>query len=228
MPLDLSRIRGLCFDVDGTLQDTDDQFVQRLAGLLMPFRFFFPVSDPRPFARWTVMITETPANFLMGIPDFLHIDDEIASLGDFLYRRGLGKKPSPFVLIPGVKEMLAKLHTRFLLSLVTARGARTLDIFINQFDLRSLFTAIVSAQTCPHTKPYPDPVLWAAAQMGIPAGSCLMIGDTKVDILSGKAAGAQTIGVLCGFGTEQELRRAGADLILQSTPEVAQILQISS
>jgi phosphoglycolate phosphatase len=32
--LDLSRIRALCFDVDGTLADTDDHIVQRLASVL--------------------------------------------------------------------------------------------------------------------------------------------------------------------------------------------------
>jgi phosphoglycolate phosphatase-like HAD superfamily hydrolase len=54
-----------------------------------------------------------------------------------------------------------------------------------------------------------------------------MIGDTIVDIRSGKAAGAQTVAVLCGFGSQRELRRAGADLILSSTPDLLEILQVS-
>ena len=36
-----------------------------------------------------------------------------------------------------------------------------------------------------------------------------MIGDTTVDIRAGRSAGAQTVGVLCGFGEENELRRIG-------------------
>ena len=59
--------------------------------------------------------------------------------------------------------------------------------------------------------------------MSVSADHCLMIGDTTVDIRAGKAAGAQTVGVLCGFGTERELRRAGADLILQSTADLMEI-----
>ena len=51
-----------------------------------------------------------------------------------------------------------------------------------------------------------------------------MVGDTTVDIRAGKAAGAQTVGVLCGFGQEPELRRAGADLILPDTAALAQVL----
>ena len=76
---------------------------------------------------------------------------------------------------------------------------------------------MATAQTCDHTKPYPDPILWAARQMNIPPENCLMIGDTTVDILAARAAGAQSVGVLCGFGEEDELRQAGADLILEST-----------
>jgi phosphoglycolate phosphatase-like HAD superfamily hydrolase len=54
--------------------------------------------------------------------------------------------------------------------------------------------------------------------------NCLMVGDTTVDIRAGKAAGTQTVGVLCGFGQEAELRRAGADLIIASTAVLPQLL----
>ena len=50
-----------------------------------------------------------------------------------------------------------------------------------------------------------------------------MVGDTAADIQSGKKAGAQTVGVLCGFGDRQELERAGADLILETTTDLSGI-----
>jgi phosphoglycolate phosphatase-like HAD superfamily hydrolase len=56
--------------------------------------------------------------------------------------------------------------------------------------------------------------------MGVPPSTCLMVGDTMVDILAGKKAGAQTVGVLCGFGDNRELKRAGADLILDNTSDL--------
>jgi len=82
----------------------------------------------------------------------------------------------------------------------------------------------VTALTAEHTKPFPDPILYAAHRMGVSPEACLMIGDTNVDIRAGKAAGAQTVGVLCGFGEERELRRRGADLILEFTAQVAHVL----
>ena len=86
---------------------------------------------------------------------------------------------------------------------------------------------MASAQTAPHTKPYPDPVLWAAKTLNVPVEHCLMIGDTTVDILAGKRAGAQTIGVLCGFGSRKEIERAGASLILDHTADLEAALPAS-
>jgi phosphoglycolate phosphatase-like HAD superfamily hydrolase len=51
-----------------------------------------------------------------------------------------------------------------------------------------------------------------------------MVGDTTVDMRAGKSAGAQAVGVLCGFGEEPELRRKGADMILKTTGELAGVL----
>jgi phosphoglycolate phosphatase len=46
-----------------------------------------------------------------------------------------------------------------------------------------------------------------------------------VDIRAGQAAGSQTVGVLCGFGEEAELRLLGANMILATTPELTQVLE---
>ena len=73
---------------------------------------------------------------------------------------------------------------------------------------------------------HPDPILFAARQMGVPPETCLMIGDTTVDMRAGKAAGAKTVGVLCGFGQEAELHHAGADLILATTSLITSALSL--
>ncbi len=224
MVLDKSRIRALCFDVDGTLSDTDDQFVEKLTKLLNPMRFLLPSRDPRSLARRFVMATENPGNLIYGIPDRLGIDDEIAALGDAIYRLGLGKGPKPFKLVPGVKEMLIQLQDQYPLAVVSARGGRSTGWFLDQFELKPLFQCVATAQTCEHTKPYPDPIEWAAQQMGVSSQECLMIGDTTVDILAAKAAGAQSVGVLCGFGERDELIQVGADQIIEETSLLPSIL----
>ncbi len=224
MPLHVSRVRALCFDVDGTLSNSDDQMVASLARRLRPFQFLFPNRDPRHVARRMIMSLEAPANFLIGLPDRIGLDGPIFALADWVARTSKSR-PKKYWLIPGVREMLADLSRRYPLAVVSARDARTTGDFLEQFDLAGFFKCIAAAQTCTHTKPYPDPILWAARQMGVPPEACLMIGDTKVDVRAGKAAGAQTVGVLCGFGEEQELLRHEVDMILTETAELSAVLE---
>jgi len=225
MPLHVSRIHAICFDVDGTLSDTDDVLVQKLARSLRPVRFLFHNHDAQPVARRLVMWSESPGNFLIGIADRFDVDDEIARLVEWFNRH----RPRPkkfFLLIPGVKEMLQSLSRRYPLAVVSARDEASTRQFLDRFGLTPFFQIIVTAQTCNHTKPYPDPVLHAAATMRVLPEACLMVGDTTVDIRAGKAAGAQTVGVLCGFGEQAELRKHGADMILATTPELVQVLEV--
>ncbi len=219
MPLDLARIRAVCFDVDGTLSDTDNQWVSRLERALRPLRSIFPQGQVHSLARRLVMELETPGNLAYELLDRLHMDDMLARLASVISRR---RKDTVghFLLVPGVKEMLVALYSRFPLAVVSARGEKSTLSFLEQFELAPFFQVVATAETCEHTKPYPDPLLWVAERMAVPAEACLMVGDTTVDIRAGKAAGAQTVGVLCGFGTRRELHRAGADLILASTADL--------
>ncbi|HET9912868.1 MAG TPA: HAD family hydrolase [Anaerolineales bacterium] len=218
MTLDISRIKALCFDVDGTLSDTDDLYAQKVVDLLP--RFLFP--NPMQTARRLVMWVEAPGNALLGFADTIGIDDEMTAFIEWLNRNR--KHPmKTFLLVPGVDEMLAQLHGRYPMSVVSARDEKSTMRFLSQFDLCKYFDVIVTGLSAAHTKPYPDPILLAAQKMRVKPEECLMIGDTTVDIRAGKTAGAQAVGVLCGFGEEAELKQLGADLILRSTSELTEV-----
>ncbi len=219
MPFDPSRVKALCFDVDGTLSDTDDLYVQKVSRFIPRFLF----NDPDRVARRFIMWIEAPGNAILGLADTLHLDDEMVAFIHWLNRRR--KHPARnFLLIPGVDEMLKQLHGRYPMSVVSARDERSTLNFLEQFDLVKYFDFIITGQSAKYTKPYPDPVLLAAQKMNVTPENCLMIGDTTVDIRAGKAAGAQTVGVLCGFGEEPELRRLGADVIIQDTSKLTELL----
>lgn len=218
MTLDIPRIKALCFDVDGTLSDTDDLYANKISGLLP--RFLFP--NPEHTARRLVMWIESPGNALLGFADTIGMDDEMVALIDWMnrHRENPLKK---FMLVPGVDEMLACLKGRYPMAVVSARDEKSTMRFLTQFDLAKYFDVIVTGLSAPHTKPYPDPILFAAQKMGVGPEECLMIGDTTVDIRAGKSAGAQALGVLCGFGEEEELRQLGADFILKSTSDLTDL-----
>lgn len=218
MPLDITRIKALCFDVDGTLSDTDDYYAQKIAAFL-PRAWF---RDPMHTARRLVMWIESPGNALLGFADRIGIDDEMVAVIDWLNRH----RTSPlkkYLIVPGVEEMFKSLEGRYPMAVVSARDEKSTMRFLTQFDLYKYFEVIVTGLSAPHTKPYPDPILLAADKMGVRPQECLMIGDTTVDMRAGKAAGAQTLGVLCGFGEEPELRQLGADSILESTADLPEL-----
>lgn len=224
MPFDPARARALLFDIDGTLSDTDNQVVARLESLLRPLAGILPERNPRAAARWLVMGLETPGNITYTALDRLGLDGPAGRLLNTFSHWTSGRKPKHFWAVPGVVEMLPRLAVRCPLAVVSARGEKSSLAFLEQFNLHQYFQVVVTAQTCRYTKPFPDPVLHAARALGVAAQNCVMIGDTTVDIRAGKSAGAQTVGVLCGFGHRGELERAGADLILETTAGVEAVL----
>jgi N-acetyl-D-muramate 6-phosphate phosphatase len=228
MTLELSRIKALCFDVDGTLSDTDDLWSSRMASFLDPVRFLFPKKDPRAFARWALMAAESPGNLAYWLLDWAKLDDDLARLFNWLARRKSVRPPKSYWIIPQVQEMLRILQPLYPMAVVSARDQTSTLAFLDQFELRAHFRCVATSQTCAYTKPFPHPIRWAAEQMGVQPHEVLMIGDTPVDIRAGVAAGAQTVGVLCGFGREAELSRAGANHILSSTAMLPEILFPSS
>lgn len=220
MTPDLGRVRALCFDVDGTLSDTDDYYVNKFSGLFCRIPF---VRDPQRVARRIVMWSESPGNALLGLTDSIGLDGPIIRLIDFMYRprKHKGRK---YLIVPGVQETLTQLKGRYPMAVVSARDEDSTMAFLEQFDLVKYFDVIITALSAEHTKPYPDPIRLAAQKMDVTPDACLMIGDTTVDIRAGKSAGAQTVAVLCGFGEEPELRRKSPDLILGSTAELGKVL----
>jgi len=227
MSIDLARVKGLCFDVDGTLSDTDDVWEARLMKICAHVPILFRNKDPQPFARWLVMVTESPMNQIYHLLDRLSLDDNFARLYNRVSQSRKCTAP-PFKIMKGARELLDIVRERYPLTVVSARDEISTRCFLEQFELISYFGEIVTSQTCEFTKPFPHPVIHAASSMGLQADQCVMIGDTTVDILAGKAAGAQTVGLLCGFGTEKELHKAGADLVLRDLAELREVFLTTS
>jgi HAD superfamily hydrolase (TIGR01509 family) len=228
MALRLEAIRALVFDIDGTLADTDDHLVQQLAQFLEKLPFLSGREADR-LARRIVMEGETPVNRVYGFADRLGVDDELARVKVHLKRFRPERNPEaadekPHDMMAGVQEMLKKLSDRYPMSTISTGHQARVEAFLAHYDVLDCFEAVVTAQTTPRMKPYPDPLLHAARAMDVPPEACLMVGDTTVDMLTAKAAGAQAVGVLCGFGTEDELRATGADLILETTSDVLAVL----
>jgi phosphoglycolate phosphatase len=217
---DADAVDAILFDLDGTLIDTDDQAVERLAQRLQ--RLHWPNSEGA--ARWLVMAAETPGNASITFLDMLGLDAPLRSLYARLYKwRGLHTREN-FCIMAGVRDMLSALEARYKLAVVTTRGQKDADAFLDQYDLHDLFGTLATCESTWRLKPHPSPVRYAAKQLNVPVERCVMVGDTTVDVRSARKAGAWTVAVLCGFGERKELERAGAHVILEHTSQLASIL----
>jgi HAD superfamily hydrolase (TIGR01549 family) len=214
------EIDAILFDLDGTLIETDDQAVEALARRITPFRRILPKRDPARTARHILMSVEGPANSILTFLDRIGLDESFFNLGERLRRMRGVHTPEEFRPVDGVGDMLRDLRQRYHLAIVTTRSCQSASTFLAQQNLTDLFDVVVGREDTWRIKPHPSPVRHAADQLGIPIERCLMVGDTTSDIWAARAAGARSAGVLCGFGQEDELDRAGADLILKVTSEL--------
>ncbi len=220
MPLDIKRIRALCFDVDGTLSDSDDLYARQYAGWLRRAPF---IRQPEILARRLVMWLESPGNAMMSLSDAVGLDGVAIPVIDWIYRH-VPRKRTEYLVIPGVVDMLPRLKQHYPMAVISGRDERNTMGFLDNTGLTAYFSVVLTALSARHTKPYPDPILLAARMLGVRPDECLMIGDTTVDVRAAKSAGAQVVSVLCGFGEKAELLRLGTDLILPTTADLEQVL----
>jgi len=218
--LDKDQVEAVLFDLDGTLMDTDDQAVEALARWLR--RLHWP--KPERAARRLIMAAETPGNTLVTLIDVVGLDAPLAAFTGWLHRILGLRKRTDFRIVAGAQEMLRALHERYRLAVVTTRSRADTQAFLDQYDLRDLFQALVTRESTWRLKPHPAPIWRAARLLGVPAERCVMVGDTTVDVHSARRASAWAVAVLCGFGEREELERAGAHVILEHTSHLTSLL----
>ncbi len=223
--IDPANIDAILFDLDGTLVDTDDAAVDRLAARLSVFRALFPARSPRPLARWLMMQAETPVNTAFSLLDRLGLDGPLTAASARWHARRGSQGPTNYHPIDGVPQMLAELAGRYKLALVTTRSTRHLTALQTAHpEITTHLEAMIGRQHTRRIKPHPAPLQLAATKLRVPIERCLMVGDTPVDIQAARRAGAWSVGVLCGFGEQGELERAGAHMLLGCTADLAEIL----
>jgi pyrophosphatase PpaX len=90
--------------------------------------------------------------------------------------------------------------------------------------LDRLIPTVVGCDTCVNHKPHPEPVERALAQLGVSAENAIFVGDSPHDVESGRAAGVMTVGVTWGAFTGEEMRRSGADVVIDRVEELRDVV----
>jgi HAD superfamily hydrolase (TIGR01509 family) len=94
--------------------------------------------------------------------------------------------------------------------------------------ISGLLPVIIASEDAPRKKPAADPLLACCARLGIEPEKSVYVGDFRIDIQAGKAAGMKTVGVLTGFDDFKALSRESPDAILDSVSDMPEIIEGSS
>ena len=121
--------------------------------------------------------------------------------------------------LEGSRELITDLKERgFTTVLASSSPQDEIDRYLDLLDARELADGWTTDDDVEATKPEPDLVRAALEKAGTDAG--VMVGDTPWDIESARKAGLETVTVITGGFSEQELRDAGAAGVYESVEEL--------
>ncbi len=121
--------------------------------------------------------------------------------------------------LEGAHELIAELKERNLTVVLASSSPQDeLDRYLELLDARKLADAWTTKDDVDATKPAPDLVLAALEKAG--GGEAVMVGDTPWDIKAARKAGVETVCVITGGFSRQELEEAGAVAVFESVDEL--------
>jgi HAD superfamily hydrolase (TIGR01509 family) len=125
--------------------------------------------------------------------------------------------------LPGAGQLLETLHARgHTIVLASSAKPDELQHYVELLDAQSVIDGSTDSGDVARTKPEPDLIKAALEQAG--GGDAVMVGDSTWDCEAAKRAGLETIGVLTGGFSDQELTDAGAVAVFRSLPELTENL----
>lgn len=214
--------KAVIFDLDGTLTDTLKS-IWKSANLaladvgLPPFekdRYRYFVGDGAEELIKRALAAD-------GDTGLVHLEQMRES-----YRRHFEKyvnyEVKPY---DGILELLQKLREQNILLAVNSNKPheRTIDVVEGIFG-RETFDILVGQCESRKRKPAPDGIFYIMEQLKLVKEDIVYLGDTCVDMKTGKSAGVFTVGALWGFRDRQELEENHADAIIAHPMELLQYL----
>lgn len=194
----------LLFDLDGTLVDSSP-------GILSAFSHtFHHLGQPLPPQEDLLSFIGPPlettlANYFTD----KDLEEALATFRDYYAKTGVYQ----YTLYDGVKAVLEQLTAAgYQLFVTTSKNQEMAQVMMTEQGLDTYFTGIYGAVQDRHHKA--DVIQACLADHHLDLTSVSIIGDTKYDMIGGKAIGIQTIGVTWGFGSKESLLQHGADLII--------------
>ncbi len=196
---------AVLFDLDGTLVDS----------LPLIFRTYRQVFD-----EMGIPWNENSLEKMIGLPlkDIGRYftgkeESRFEELYQFYYHHDLDRYTR---LYPGTMAILSNLEKRKIkLGIVTSKGKPGTTRTAAFTGLDRFMDVIITAHDVSRHKPDPEPLLHAVQLLGAHVSRTIYIGDSSFDILTGRNAGARTLGVTWGLASREELESLKPDGVLE-------------
>lgn len=197
-------IRGVIFDVDGTLIDSVDLHAEAWQEALAHFGYEVGFDEVRAQIGKggdQLMPVFVPREALE------RIEKDMDSFRHDLFARKYLDRVRGF---PGVRPLFERLRRDGIrIALASSAKGDELEHYKRVADITGLADAETSSDDADRSKPHPDIFLAALEQLDLGPDQAVVVGDTPWDAKAATKAGLPIIGVLCGGFPEEELRQAG-------------------
>jgi phosphoglycolate phosphatase len=127
-------------------------------------------------------------------------------------------------------------NVRSTLKILKAQGYRLVIVTNKPFDfinpildglqLTGLFELILGGDSLPERKPSPLPLLHVCQKLGVSADQCVMVGDSKNDILAANAASMQSIGLTYGYNYGEDIAEHNPDVVFDDFADIVATLAV--
>jgi len=206
------QIRGIIFDLDGTLIESYEAIYLGLKECLQYFgKEIFPFRDLKKYLKADLEATLsqffTLEEVLKGIPIMRKKYEEI-----YLDKTHF---------LNGAQEVLKALHSEgVILGIASNKLGRFSRGAILHLGVSDYFKSIIGAGDVSRNKPFPDMIHTALKEMNLSPEETIFVGDTLTDIQTGKQAGVDVYALPTGFYTKKELSQEKPRRLLKNLQEL--------
>ncbi len=217
------NIHAVLFDLDGTLLDSLDDIAEAANAMLVSFG-----CPPHPIDAYRYFVGNGAAVLIQRtLPADKRDDSDLVSacLREFENRYRLGWSVHS-ELYEGVPEMLQALKERGIpVAILSNKPQEFVDQCVTHYLAEFSFERVWGLDGVRPRKPDPLSALEIANRLGIEPSEWLFLGDTSIDMETACRASMLPVGASWGFREIQELRNAGAEVVIDRPIELISVLE---
>ena len=216
----MNKYKGVIFDLDGTLLDTIEDLGDSMNLVLDKYDL--------PKLSYEEYKLKVGGGFKGLIINCFPKDSKEAILEEGVklfqefYNKNYLNKTKPY---EGIIDILNELNkNKIKLGINSNKRDKYTRDLANKFFKEIPFIKVYGERKGIPKKPDPTSALEIAKVMGLNSEKIIYIGDSKTDIQTAKNAGMDSIGVLWGFRSKEELMKYGVDFIVSNPKDILDII----